>query len=656
MKNSELLKMLKSDITGTEPFKKEQDDKVATWLSERNGEPYGNEDPKKSQIISRDIRRQEEWQVASIVEPFVSDEDIVNCDPVSADDVQIARDNEIVLNKQFCRGGTSFKRYKFMTKLVKVLYQEGTATIKCGWDYEGETVEEAVQTVVGVEPDGVTPIVQESTIEYERPIRNAPTADVLKGEDVFIDPTVEDDLDKAQFVAIRYESTPSELKQNPRFKNVDKIVLSMKEFGEEPAQREKDSFEFSDNARKKVTVYEYWGNYDLNDDGIAEAIVCSWVGDTIIELKENPYPDKKHPFISLPFSYTPFVHYGEANAELISDSQKTKTAVLRAMINTLAAGSEGQIGVKKGALDPLNKKKFEDGKNFEYNTAQSDIWQGNFNDLPASAFNFYNLMSNEIESITGVKGFTGGIGGSSLGSTATAAQGVLNSTAKREVDIVRNIAENAIIPLLRKWMVYNSEFLEDTEIIRMTGGEFAEVRRDSLSGNLDIKMKISTSEVDNQKAQELAFMLQTLGPTATPEERRMIQAEIARLRKMPALAQKIENFQPQPDPMAEQAKQLELEKMVLDNEKLRAEITERDSRARENEVDIRAKNAKANLDEAKARQLHSTADMQDLDFLNKESGKEDLDKEADHQRKLEQDMVKERAKAINKMAGGGGNG
>lgn len=289
--------------------------------------------------------------------------------------------------------------------------------------------------------------------------------------------------------------------------------------------------------------------------------------------------------------------------------------------------------MKKMALDPINKKKFENGENFEYNTEASDIWQGSFNDLPSSAFNFYNLMSNEIESITGVKGFTGGIGGNSLGSTATAVTGVLNSTAKRELDIVRNIAENAIIPLLRKWMVYNSEFLEDEEMIRITGGEFVEVRRDDLAGNLDIRLKISTSEVDNQKAQELAFMLQTLGPNATPEERRMVQGEIARLRKMPQLAEKIENFQPEPDPMAEQARQLEMEKMFLENEKLKVEIAERDSRARENEVDMRAKTAKATLDEAKARQLHSQSDMTDLDYLEKEQG-------IPHQRELEKETLK----------------
>ena len=43
-------------------------------------------------------------------------------------------------------------------------------------------------------------------------------------------------------------------------------------------------FRFQDEPRKKVLVYEYWGNYDLDGDGIAEAIVCAWTDDTILRL------------------------------------------------------------------------------------------------------------------------------------------------------------------------------------------------------------------------------------------------------------------------------------------------------------------------------------------------------------------------------------
>ena len=78
--------------------------------------------------------------------------------------------------------------------------------------------------------------------------------------------------------------------------------------------------------------------------------------------------------------------------------------------------TNGQVGMRKGALDATNKKRFLNGNNFEYNGSMSDFYQGNYNELPSSAFNMLSLMNNEIESQTGVKSFSGGISGTALGS------------------------------------------------------------------------------------------------------------------------------------------------------------------------------------------------------------------------------------------------
>jgi hypothetical protein len=215
--------------------------------------------------------------------------------------------------------------------------------------------------------------------------------------------------------------------------------------------------------------------------------------------------------------------------------------------------------------------------------------------------------------MTGVKSFSQGISGNSLGSSATGARGALDATAVRRLDIVRNVSENMIKPLLRKWMGYNAEFLDEEQVMRITNEEFVTIKKDDLMGQIDIDIEVSTSEDNSAKAQELSFMLQTTAQGMDPGLHNVILAEIARLHKMPDLAKRIENFQPQPDPYAEQIKQLEMSK-------LQAEIAERQSRAQENGVDMQVKSAKANLDQAKARATHSSADMTDLNFLEKESG------------------------------------
>jgi len=242
-------------------------------------------------------------------------------------------------------------------------------------------------------------------------------------------------------------------------------------------------------------------------------------------------------------------------------------------------------------------------------------------------------MNNEAEAMTGVRAFGIGNGGGS----ATAARGALDATAARRINIVRNVNENLVKPLLRKWMMYNSEFLEEEQVIRITNEEFIDIKRDDLEGNIDIDIQVSTAEDNASKAQELSFLLQTVGPSEDPGIRKLIMIEIMKLQKMPDAAKKLEEYQPEPDPYVEQMKQLEMAK-------LQAEIAERQSRANENGVDIEVKTAKAELDRAKARATGSKADLDDLTFLEKESGvdQEKIMQQKEHDRlsKMDQEAFK----------------
>jgi len=95
---------------------------------------------------------------------------------------------------------------------------------------------------------------------------------------------------------------------------------------------------------------------------------------------------------------------------------------------------------------------------------------------------------------------------------------------------------------------------------------------------------------------------------------KLILRDIARLRKMPELAQKIEESQPQPDPAEQQLRQLEILKLQKEIAKMDSEIVEN--------------YAGAELDQAKARTEGSQADLNDLDFVEQESGvKQEREKE-----------------------------
>lgn len=609
LNKKDLLKAFKTDISAADSLRLETVAKIEKWRKEYNGEPYGNEQKGKSSLVSRDIKRQDEWQHASVKDPFVSSADIIKCNPVTFEDRKSAEQNQIVLNSQFAR---QFPRYQFITDVIKLYYSEGTVVVKTGWNYEDE--KEKVEVPILGLVDGMPQEVDTQEIEQIKVLVNQPDATICRMEDVYIDPTCFGDLNKANFVCHRYETDMSSLRKSGKYKNLKKLAYTMLD-GESPDYDPEDEteFKFQDVARKKVLVYEYWGVFDIKGTGIAEPIVASWVGDTLIQLESNPLPGQGLPFLLLKNNPTPFKINGEASVELVSDNQKIATAIKRGILDNMAGSNNAQKGVRKGALDSRNMKRFLNGSNFEYNGASNDFFEGSYNQIPGSVFSVLEMVNNESESMLGVKAFSGGINGSGLGNTARAAGGVLDAVSVRRLDIVRNIAENLIKPLMRKWMAYNAEFLQEEEIIRMTNDEFVPIKRDDLKGLIDVEIEVSTAEDNTSKAQELSFLLQTLGQGMDVGMKNLLMSQIAKLHKMPDLAKQLEEYQPQPDPYIEKMKELEMQKLM-------SEIRERDSRAEENAVDIQVKTAKAMLDQAKAGNIQSDTDLKDLDFTRTAEG------------------------------------
>ena len=659
--NEPTLLDLKSELTEAYPDHQHYTLKIDAWLDNLN--VTGAAKPKKikghSSIQPKLIRKQSEWRCAALVEPFLSTEDLFNLEPVAAGDKKSAIQNSLIINNQF---NTKINKTKFIDDYIHAAVNEGTFIARVGWDYADEEVETEVpvfeffpvedpqamqqeqelHALMFESPDDYNQLPEDirqahdvfmqtgiphvanqagTRIETETKVLvNKPTVVVCDYKDVIIDPTAKGDPDKAEFIIYRFETSKSELeKSGIEYVNLNNIItetaspLSTADTDVSP----QPSFSFKDEPRKKLEAYEYWGYYDIHGTGSTVPIVVTWVGETLIRMEENPFPDQKLPFVIRQYLPVKNSLYGEPDGALLEEHQKITGAVTRGMIDIMGRSANGQIGMRIDALDVTNKRRFENGKDYEFNPTvdpRTAIINHTYPEIPQSAQFMLNMQNAEAEALTGVKAFSQGITGTSLGSTATGIRSALDATAKRDLILLRRIADG-IIQIGRKIISMNAEFLSEVEIVRITNSEFVEIRRDDLAGNFDIKLSISTAEADNEKAQELSFMLQTVGPNTDPEMTYMIMADIARLRKMPELAKKLDNYQPTPDPL--QQKKAELEIALLE-----AQVFNEQAKGQENSVDVGLKEAKTVTEQAKARQLGSTADMQDLDFLRKESGQD----------------------------------
>jgi hypothetical protein len=169
--------------------------------------------------------------------------------------------------------------------------------------------------------------------------------------------------------------------------------------------------------------------------------------------------------------------------------------------------------------------------------------------------------------------------------------------------------------IARKIVMMNAVFLSEEEVVRVTNTEFVTIKREDLQGEFDYQVDISTAEIEDAQAKDLAFMLQTMGPNMDFSMTKMILAEIARLKKMPELAAKIMAFEPKPDPLQQKIQELEIEKLQAEIEQIRAKTQE----------------ALAN-----AGKKASEKDKADLDFVEQESG-------VQHARALQQTQAQGRA-------------
>ena len=108
-------------------------------------------------------------------------------------------------------------------------------------------------------------------------------------------------------------------------------------------------------------------------------------------------------------------------------------------------------------------------------------------------------------------------------------------------------------------------------------------------------------------------------------------ASIMKLMRMPDEAKALLEYEPQEDPLAIEAAELEVENMRKTNILIEAQIQRELAMAELANYDMLLRKERAGAEGARARKLDSDADRSDLDFLMKEAG-------IDEQRRVAHDL------------------
>ena len=623
---------LKEDLEYARQDNQDQSNNVKGWLDLRN--TTGSETGRKTKVAGRSnvqpklIRKHNEWRYPALSEPFLNTDRMFQVKPRTANDKASSRQNELVLNWQF---DTKLNKVTFIDKYIRKTVDEGTVIVRVGWERKTEKVkvqkpvyeyfaiedEEQMQVLAeatqyfqtdpeGFENDPEIPDSLRASVEYgvdnqvavyaeevgdedvyeTKVTFNSPSLKVIDVGNFFIDPTPNGDWTEARFMINTYETTQSELRKKKIYKNLDKVnwegARITSNLGTQDHTTNTPVVDTrTSNKKSSVLVYEYWGECDIHQNGVMVPILVTFLGNTIIQMTENPFPDRRPPFVLVPYMPIDGSHMGEADASLLQDNQRVLGAVTRGMIDLLGRSANAQTGYAKGMLDPVNHKRFTSGQDFEFNPNKDpkvNIQQMVYPEIPNSALQMTQLQNAEAEGLSGVKSFSAGITGESFGKVARGITGALDAAAQREMSILRRLADG-MIQIGRKIISMNAKFLSEEEVIRVTDDEFVAVKRSELAGEFDLLVDISTASVDEQRSQDLGYMLQTMGPEMDPGLSKIILSEIADLKRMPALAERIRTYEPKPDPLQEKMQELQIAELETKIELERAKTMKTEAEA-----------------------------------------------------------------------------
>lgn len=599
LKNKILLNV-KKDYEASKVAKTKVNDAITKWIRAYNGDPYGNEVKGRSSIVIKDVKKAVKKLSPSIIQPFLASDIMIKTKPKTLSSQATSSMASDVLNYQY---NNEFDKLHFIRTIASVFPKEGTIIVRTGWEYADESNTENYKNVTkeqleilasqGLELGDV--IINKNglfdiDVTKRNILKNRPTAIVCKNESIYTDPTAEK-FDDSKFIIHEFEKTLSDLiKMNGVYDTDSNIAgiermlesdkysdtsLGAKRFTDSITNGSDESYKSSHKANKKVKICEYWGEYDIEGNGVAEEVVIAWIKgtDIILRCETNPYPDKEKPFLSECFDLEPFSTWGNSVADLIDDNQKIHTSIMRGFIDNLSLSNNGQKFFQKGTVDYINMQKMLNGeKIIEVNNIDG-FKDGSYNSIPQASFQVYSMQDQEIEHLTGLSRHLEGIDDATIGRTSSGISQTMTA-AQRHLVITVQIISNLYKKMFNKWHKYNQVFLDEGQLVEIAGSLVELAKRD-IAGEHTVEVTVNVDSLNQQKVQQINMLLQqgqSLGDRVPPQVFPMLVAEIFTSFGKEEIAEQIRAYQPQPDPFAEQMKQLELMKAQLEIKKLEAEV------------------------------------------------------------------------------------
>ena len=532
------------------------------------GEPFGNEQPDRSQVVSTEVSDTIEHIMPSLMRIYTQSDEYVRFAPTGPEDVLVAEQASDYCNWVI---NTDNSGFAIMHNWFKDALLLKLGVVKYTWEeivdveveeYEGLNEQELTilladdevevvsqnETVIGEEmemPDGrIIP----QTIIYDVKLRRTKMDGRINIENVppeeFLISKRAKSLKDANFVSHRTTMTVSDLVAMGYDRDEVEAYAGVTDLdtSEERTSRFEDlesgsEFDSKDPAMRDVLVTESYIKADYDNDGVAELrrVITVGSGYHILENEECDHV----PFAILSPILMPHRAIGRSVAELVMDVQLIKSTLMRQLLDNIYNTNNARVIAVEGQVN-LDDLLTNRPGGIVRTRAPGMVQPLQVPEVSRSVFPALEYMDRLKEQRTGISRQSMGLDANALQSTTATAVAAMQAASQGKVEMIARVfAETGVKDLFRGILHLVTKYQNKPQIVRLRN-QFVPMDPRQWANSYDVQINVGLGT--GQRDQQLATLFQiaakqeqimgTMGmnnPIVTPLEYRNTLAKITEL-------------------------------------------------------------------------------------------------------------------------------
>lgn len=514
------------------------------------GQPFGDEDEGRSQVVSMDVRDTVQGILPSLMRIFFGPERVVEFTPQGPEDVQNAEQATDYVDFIFKRDNPGFK---ILHSAFKDALVRKCGIVKYWWDESVEVKAESFSMldeqsmmmltenpdveisavreypVPGTEPTNeaeaiMTPPPMMYDVEIKRRIKTGKVKiEALPPEEFLIDRRAKS-IDEATFVGHRTMKTVSDLvAMGYDYDEMVEVAGNGNDFDNNQEYQARNPFAVistannGDPSSKSVLYIEGYLKVDFDGDGIAEMRRICTVGTGNKVLRNEIVDDRQ--FADFCPDPEPHTFFGMCPADVVMDIQRIKSNVQRGILDSLAQSIHPRTAVVEGQANIDDVLNTEVGAIIRMR-APGMVQPFTTPFVGQAAFPMLEYLDDIKQTRTGISKAAAGLDADALQSTTKAAVSATVNAAHQHIEMIARIfAETGLRKLFTGILKLVVENQDRARMVRLRN-TFVPIDPRSWDSNMDVTVNVGVGDgtiedrinILNQVAMRQEMLIEKTGP------------------------------------------------------------------------------------------------------------------------------------------------